>query len=407
MSLLIPQEYRKDVSQRSGFLKHGTLYAEKNLKGLFLAPANIKYLGAQLYTLCTFPARIMDVINIGLSKSDYTDARSQYGARASQQQSGGKSGTFVGGKFAPATNYPQEVIRLSAQLKKYKTQIEDIIPEFVETYHSKFWSNDFFSEDYSTNSPIQQLHHLNQKFLLETSQNIIQSPDIVIANHFDINPDTGVEEYGESDFSARSYSDGTWHPEDLFVNTARNRENPYWIPREITFDSNPPRSRMKPVKEQGFSPFSENRVTRKEDLKGMTYHHREGYQNGPARRDDDELEDLPDVGDATTGDILLDGNMDRGDYGIPAQKYSYDPLLDNPMYGPGPGPGNRYAYNFYGQGGFSKGGTFPAWQYTPNFRAYDQHNDDGLREGGMSDRRVDSARRTGYDMSALISKSSY
>jgi hypothetical protein len=64
-------------------------------------------------------------------------------------------------------------------------------------------------------------------------------------------------------------------------------------------------------------------------------------------------------------------------------------------------------YNFYGEDGFSKGGLFPAWQYTVNNREYDRHNGEGLREGGRSDRRVDSARRSGYDMSDLTSKSTY
>jgi hypothetical protein len=150
---------------------------------------------------------------------------------------------------------------------------------------------------------------------------------------------------------------------------------------------------MRPVKEQGFAPFEENRTTKKENHKGLTYSSREGYE---------AFKTTPDY-----GSVLVDGNMDRGDYGIPAQEYSYDPLLDDPMYGPGPGPGNRYMYDFYGDGGFSKGGLFPAWQYTVNNREYDRHPEEGLRDGGSNDRRVNSARRTGYDMSALISKSTY
>jgi len=416
MALLIPSAYKKDLSQRSGFLKHGTPFAEKNLKGLFLTPENIKYIGEQLFTFSTHPARVADILNVGLSKADYKDGRSQYGMRGDEQKSGGRTGTFVDGKFAPADNYAPEAMRLSRELKKYKRQIEDIIPSLVYDYGSKFYTNDFFEEDYSTNSPVQQLHHLNKKFLLESSQNIIQSPGSVIANYYDIDPDTGKEEYGEADFSARSYSDGTWHPEDLFANTARNRNNPYWIPREVTFDSHPPRSRMKPVKDQGFSSFEDNRTTRREDLKGLTYQKREGYQNmsddfgsGPQIIPDSPLGGpyVPEYPGNGYGDVLVSGNMDRGDFGIPAREFSFDPLLDDPMYGPGPGPGNQYMYDFYGEDGFSKGGLFPAWQYTPNHRAYDRHVDDGLSEGGRSDRRVNSARRTGYNMSDLTSKSSY
>jgi hypothetical protein len=384
MALLIPPEFKRDLSKRSGFLRHGTEFSEKNLKGLFLTPENQEYLGRQLFVFTTLPARIADVLNVGLSKP----------SRPSGKKGGGwGTGTFVDGKFSPNGTIAPEALRLSEALKKHKSAIMDIIPDLTEEYGSKYYTNDFYEEDYTTNNPIQQLHHLNKKFVLETSQNIIRSPDMVISDYYDINPDTGDKETVEYEFSARSYSDGTWHPEHLFTNSSRHRNNPHWIPREVTFDSNPPRSRMRPVKEQGFAPFEENRTTKKENHKGLTYSSREGYE---------AFKTTPDY-----GSVLVDGNMDRGDYGIPAQEYSYDPLLDDPMYGPGPGPGNRYMYDFYGDGGFSKGGLFPAWQYTVNNREYDRHPEEGLRDGGSNDRRVNSARRTGYDMSALISKSTY
>ena len=380
MSLLIPTEFKDDLSKRSGFLKHGSKFAGKNLKGLFLTPENQTYLGRQLFTLTTLPAHIASVLDISLTKSN--------GAISNPIKNGYGTGTFVDGKFAPNGNYAPEALRLSTELKKHKSQIINIVPSLIENYGSQYYTNDYYEEDYTTNSPIQQLHHLNKKFILDTSQTIIKSPEIVSANWNDINPDTGKKELVEYDYSARSYSDGTWHPEDLFTNSSRNRENPHWVPREVTFDSHPPRSRMRPGKEQGFSPFDENRTS----LKGQMYHSREGYEAFKS---------------APGSDILVSGNMDRGDYGVEGREQSYDPLLDDPMYGPGPGPGNRYMFDFYGKDGFSKGGLFPAWQYTVNNREYDRHPEDGLREGGSGDRRVNSARRTGYDMSALISKSTY
>jgi hypothetical protein len=318
MALLIPREYKKDLSERSGFLKHGSKFAQKNLKGLFMAPENMEYLGRQLFTLTTLPARIAEILNTGLSKADYTGSEAKGGAGA--KRDGWGTGTFVDGKFAPNGNYAPEAIRLARELKKHRSTIIDMIPNFIEDYGSKFYTNDFYEEDYATNSPVMQLHHLNKKFLLETSAVIIQSPNILIANYFDVNPDTGVEETAEWDFSARSYADGTWHPEDLFTNNKRNRENPHWVPMEITFDSNPPRSRERPLHDQGFSPFSQNRATRKEDMKGLTYHHREGYES---------FKNEP--GGTQYGDVLTGGNMDRGDYGIDGQEFSYDPLLDDPM----------------------------------------------------------------------------
>jgi hypothetical protein len=79
--------------------------------------------------------------------------------------------------------------------------------------------------------------------------------------------------------------------------------------------------------------------------------------------------------------------------------------VEDQQYAPGPGPGNRYRYDFYGKGGFSGGGTFPRWQYSVDDRPYERNNSEGLRDGGTDDRRVQ--RPSGYNMSALTTKSSY
>jgi hypothetical protein len=251
----------------------------------------------------------------------------------------------------------------------------------------------FHPENFTVSNPVQQLMQINKDFLLDHAQTIAQSPDIVVHDFFSVNPDTGAKELAEYDYSAESYSDGTWHPEHLFSSNSRNRENPYWIPVEVSFDSRP-----RPIRRgKGFDPRDDYRTSQKQRLRGYS---KEGYE---AFNDSEPVDARfwAGVSGGVGSDLQLSSATDDSEI-----EY-YDEYLDNPYYGPGVGPGNKYMYNEYGDGGFSKGGLFPAWQYTGQFRPYDRDTGETLREGGEGDRRVDSPQRNGYDMSALTSKSYY
>jgi hypothetical protein len=68
------------------------------------------------------------------------------------------------------------------------------------------------------------------------------------------------------------------------------------------------------------------------------------------------------------------------------------------------GPGHRYNSKQYAATERTRS-QFPRWQYSVEDKPYERAQDESLREGGRSDRRTQ--RNRGYDMSRLVSKSTY
>jgi hypothetical protein len=219
-------------------------------------------------------------------------------------------------------------------------------------------------EDTLPGNPVMALSNLNKDFIINTSKTLIMSPDSLILNYYDKDPTYGNVDAPEYDYGAASYSDGTWHPEHLFKQSKGNRANPYWKPLTVSFDTNPP-----PAKRgAAFHARNPNR-----------YPIPENFDSGP--------------------DDLLNGSYPYHGKDIISTTYH----SETDKYAPGPGPGNKYRYDHWGDGGFTTGGTFPRWQTSVNNRQYQRDNQESLREGGLSDRRVQ--RPSGYDMSTLLSKS--
>ncbi len=389
MSLLIPQEFIKDISQRSGYLVNGTKFANKNLKGLFMTPENVEYLGIELYKLIVNPKFVAYVLskpeNVKVTNSAHT-VNSVFH----------DSEDYVYSQARMKESIASQALKLTKIFNGRQKFIMELIPDLINSNPKDFWLNDFFSEDYGVNNPVQRLSTLNKRFLETNATGFILQPSQLDEHYNHRNPDTGKIEYTEYDYGAASYSDGTWHPEHLFTENARNRANPYWRPRDIMFDTNPP----KPLR-KGFNPYDENRIIKKEGydkLETDGLHHYDGI---------DDIDFIAKNGSEHFSQPAEPTESSQLSMFPLLDKLSIDPYLDDYSYGPGPGAGNKYKFNSYGDNGLSGGGTFPRWQYSMNDRPYERNIDDGLREGGISDRRENSARRTGYDMSALISKSTY
>jgi len=260
---------------------------------------------------------------------------------------------------------------LHIQFKKCRNQLNAQIRELVEE-----WKLPYEDEKVLLN-PVQQLHQENYSFLTTSAKTIIQNPHTLIHDIYMTDPYTKKHDAPEWSYGAASYSDGTWHPEHLFTESKQNRANPYWQPLEVTFDTNPPDG-----------PFH-------------THHNMEDrYSPGvePCNMLEKMMNNVED--DCINGD----------DLNYPYTTNSHGDITN---YTDGAGPGNRYMYDHYGdytncsksRRGFSKGGTFPRWQYSVNHRPYQRNIDEGLSEGGNADRRIQ--RPSGYDMSALLSKSTY
>jgi hypothetical protein len=220
MSLLVPPEVSRDINRYSGFLSSKSKFSQKNLKALFRCPENLRYLAKGLYNLITNPWYVGR--NSPLPTEDYRDYAG-FGIRTGFNNNGDPDASIT------ASN----MNRLITAFKSRKDFLEENIEDLVEMTEIPY------AEDIVVSNPIQQLHFLNRDFLLKTSRNIIQSPEMLIPRFHAINPETGEDEsHIEYDYTSESYSDGVWHPEHLFTNSQRNHNNPYWVPLEVNYYAN-------------------------------------------------------------------------------------------------------------------------------------------------------------------------
>jgi|ERR1700678_297200 len=295
MSLIIPIKIKNDINKYSGYITDDSIFAKKNLKGLFYTKENQIYLANELYSLITNKSYILDNLD------DYDNNQSSV-------KRDGKVKTII-----------------KAFINK-KSFIDRIIFNLIKSHPIPF------IEDLSILNPVQQLHSVNLDFLVKSSKNIIQSPQNLEININNINPDTYKYESVEYDYDPSSYNSGVWKPEDLFVNCKRNKENPYWIPLEVNIYSDP-------------------------------------YATGTGH---------------IYNDILYNGtNCKNISNKQCTNSTNYSNIKSN----------GKNVKNY---------SQFPGWQTTVNKRFYDR-GVDGLRDGGLDDRRVQSP--SGYNMYSLINKS--
>jgi hypothetical protein len=197
MALVIPPEIKREVNNYSGYITPDSPYSQKTLKGLFRSPVNIRYLANELYLMICEP-------------------------------------NYVKNTIVDFSQYFSRIDFMISEFKKSKPTIDATIYQLVEVFQLPF------KEDQGVLNPIQQLHSVNLNFLVESSTNIIQNPQNLVPIIADVNPETGAFEGGvEYDYNASSYNDGTWHPEHLFTNSYRNRQEPYWKVREVNIYSDP------------------------------------------------------------------------------------------------------------------------------------------------------------------------
>ncbi len=216
MRLVVPPEIKSSINPHSGFIDSRSIYHDKSLKWLFKSKENRQYLSKEMYMLVTSEQFV---------KANWPDAVTDY---SDYQGEGLRTG------FNNKSPYFNKMKFLIRTFIKNKAKIDTYAVEAIYAHEMPH------DEDLAVTNPVQQLHHVNIKFVAEAAKNIIQSPDNIIPNYYAINPDTGVEEsHVEYDFNAESYSDGTWHPEHLFTNSERNRKNGYWTEINVTLDSDP------------------------------------------------------------------------------------------------------------------------------------------------------------------------
>jgi hypothetical protein len=349
MSLIVPSEYKKDISKHSGYLKHGSAFAKKSLKGLFRAPENVHYIANELYALVTHPQFVHDHLDVLSYESAFAESDNFV---ANGVKTALTRPTLRGVPTRKKHTKPSDrALRVVKGFKNKKNLFVNAIPQMMEEYVLPY------PEDQNTKNPIMLLHYTNRDFLLTSGQMMVQNPDVLDGSYRTWNPDTGETENpadNEYQFSSESWNDGTWHPEHLFTQSEQNRNNPYWKPLRVEFWNGP--------------------IGYPQDADGIGSDGGRGPGNRYKHIAEPNLEMLsadPDA-DARRGD-------DRGIYAGASDIVS-----------------RRNAR-------FSNGGQFPFWQTTVHHRPYETDNSETLSEGGLSDRRTQ--RPHGYRMENLTRKS--
>jgi hypothetical protein len=184
--MLVPPELFPHISRHSGMFLTTSRYYGKPLRALFRLPENRRFLYGKLLATLT-PEFIY-----------------------------------------PYAENPQVILQM---VNAKKNDIWQLLPEMIESQVIPYFNDLLFV------NPVIQLHELNKNFLRTSAITLTQDIHVLDADYFNRNPETRSVEYAENDFGPNSYSDGTWHPEHLFTNTARNRANPYWTPLEVTYDN--------------------------------------------------------------------------------------------------------------------------------------------------------------------------
>lgn len=88
--------------------------------------------------------------------------------------------------------------------------------------------------DHISNNPITQLTKINRQFLEQISKLYIDNYMTIFTDFENKNPDTGeIEDEKHSQYTARSYNDGVWKPEELFLNNPLARKNTHWKLQDV------------------------------------------------------------------------------------------------------------------------------------------------------------------------------
>lgn len=114
--------------------------------------------------------------------------------------------------------------------------IENVSSDRIKTFVDTALQRRHFEFPSVHNNPIIDLHEINKSVIQEIAKQIITDPGL-INSVYDRTFLGKVEmvDYGYSEYSFRG---GTWHPEDLFTESANNRKNPYFKNFEVWIDPN-------------------------------------------------------------------------------------------------------------------------------------------------------------------------
>lgn len=184
--MFVPKIYLKHINPYSGHLDPQCKYGNFNSHSLFLQPCNVEYLG--------------NLTMILITNKKYVKS--------------------IGGDISLVHDFKKFG-------KSIKLNVMDLVEEFEFPRRSTLL----------TNNPIQQLSMINRDFSIKTAKEFISNFTLSCPQMYDKyhnrNNITGKKEdclYAQ--YTAKSYADGVWRPEDLFLNTPLAKDNA-WKVREV------------------------------------------------------------------------------------------------------------------------------------------------------------------------------
>lgn len=175
--MLVPYKFQEEVNPYSGWIDPSSPFVRYSAESLFRHVYNKEYLTEQLYTSLTDPAFLAKHnVEFLLDKFIYIE-------------------------------------------KKFPMMVYGSVDRFHVPPRS----------DHISNNPILQLNLINRDFLEKTAKIYIDNYMDIFPEFENMNPDTGLSEDDlHSRFTARSYTDGVWKPEELFLNHPMARKDTHW-----------------------------------------------------------------------------------------------------------------------------------------------------------------------------------
>lgn len=186
--LLIPPLYRHHIPEGS------------TIKGLYLMPLNIRYVKSQIVHM---------LHSMEIERGDPDPKLT--------------------------TRYASSQVPMISNLLKSDNinKVLSFVDDFMFAY--KFYPNYEASLQY-------QWHEVNKMTIYEIAKQIHDEPAMLNDDFYrqggdDLREESdGENQYSEYGYSAFSMRGGTWHPEDLFMESASNRNQAYWRPVEVRFN---------------------------------------------------------------------------------------------------------------------------------------------------------------------------
>lgn len=190
MNLLVPPEIKRDLTA-NGVLRIDSKYRPYNLKGLIYSDINNVYCTKQIW---------------GMLNNE--EVVSQYLPNAATWMS------LI--RRMPYNEFAKKISTISPFINGNTTGFQKS-------------ARSIYIDEKAPNL-VMGLHQWNVEYIRNSVDTYLYAPNTLFEDYYNYNEFGQFDKTMRADFDNGSFMDGTWHPESIFTNTAKNRANPYWVP---------------------------------------------------------------------------------------------------------------------------------------------------------------------------------